>query len=81
MVGGRRQKSNALKQAVSSEIGVAAQPESPNQERKIAPPQPPYKTIKELSFRMDGFDGLLLDTIRVMVADRPCDIEIKVTMR
>jgi len=30
---------------------------------------------------MDGFDGLLLDTIRVMVADRPCDIEIKVTIR
>ena len=82
--GGRAaaKKVNALKQAVSSENrALAAQPESPNQERKIAPPQPPYKTIKELSFRMDGFDGLLLDTIRVMVADRPCDIEIKVTMR
>lgn len=70
------------KQAVSAEDrALAAHPESPNQERKIAPPQPPYKTIKELSFRMDGFDGLLLDTIRVIVADRPCDIEIKVTMR
>lgn len=82
--GGRAaaQKVNALKQAVSAEDrALAAQPELPNQERKIAPPQPPYKTIKELSFRMDGFDGLLLDTIRVMVADRPCDIEIKVTMR
>lgn len=75
-------KVNALKQAVSAEDrALAAHPESPNQERKIAPPQPPYKTIKELSFRMDGFDGLLLDTIRVIVADRPCDIEIKVTMR
>lgn len=75
-------KINALKQAVlSKDETKETKPNQPDQERKIAPPEPPYKTIKELSFRMDGFDGLLLDTIRVMVADRPCDIEIKVTMR
>ena len=75
-------KINALKQAVSSEDETKeTEPKQPDQERKIEPPQPLYKTIKELSFLMDGFDGLLLDTIRVMVADRPCDIEIKVTMR